>query len=82
MATAYVLINCDLGSEEFIISELKEIETVTEVWGVLGTYDIIVKLESGSLDEISKTITLKIRKFDKIRYTMTLNTIEGQTKRD
>jgi len=78
VATAYVLINCDLGSEEFIISELKEIETVTEVWGVLGTYDIIVKLEAGSLDEISKTITLKIRKLDKIRFTMTLNIIKGQ----
>ena len=78
MATAYVLINCDLGNEEFVISELKEIETVREVWGVLGTYDIIVKLEAGSLDEISKTITLKIRKLDKIRFTMTLNIIKGQ----
>ncbi len=78
MATAYVLINCDLGSEEFIISELKEIETVKEVRGVLGAYDILVKLEAGSLDEISKTITLKIRKLDKIRFTMTLNIIKGQ----
>ena len=78
MATAYVLINCDLVYEEFIISELKEIETVKEVWGVLGTYDIIVKLEDESLDEISKTITLKIRKLDKIRFTMTLNIIKGQ----
>jgi len=78
MAMAFVLINCELGAKEFVISELKEIETVKEVWGVLGTYDIIVKLEAGSLDEISKTITLKIRKLDKIRFTMTLNIIKGQ----
>ena len=78
MAIAYVLINCELGVEEFVISELKEIETVREVRGVLGTYDILVKLEAGSLDEISKTITLKIRKLDKIRFTMTLNVIKGQ----
>ena len=75
---AFMLINCELGAEEFIISELKEIETVREVRGVLGTYDILVKLESGSFDEISKTITLKIRKLDKIRFTMTLNVIKGQ----
>ncbi len=76
MATAFVLINCDLGAEEFVISELKEIEIVKEIWGVLGTYDIIVKLEDESLDELSKTITLKIRKLDKIRFTMTLNIIK------
>ena len=75
---AFVLINCELGVEEFVISELKEIETVREVRGVLGVYDIIVKLEAGSLDEISKTITLKIRKVGKIRFTMTLNVIKGQ----
>ena len=78
MAIAYVLINCELGVEEFVISELKEIETVREVRGVLGTYDILVKLEAGSLDEINKTVTLKIRKVDKIRFTMTLNVIKGQ----
>ena len=78
MAIAYVLINCELGVEEFVISELKEIETVREVRGVLGAYDILVKLEAGSFDEISKTITLKIRKLDKIRFTMTLNVIKGQ----
>ena len=75
---AFVLINCELGVEEFVISELKEIETVREVRGVLGAYDILVKLEAGSFDEISKTITLKIRKLDKIRFTMTLNVIKGQ----
>ena len=78
MAMAFVLINCELGVEEFVISELKEIETVREVRGVLGAYDILVKLEAGSFDEISKTITLKIRKLDKIRFTMTLNIIKGQ----
>ena len=78
MAMAFVLINCELGVEEFVISELKEIETVREVRGVLGVYDILVKLEAGSLDEISKTVTLKIRKLDKIRFTMTLNVIKGQ----
>ena len=47
MATAYVLINCELGSEESIISQLKNLEGVIEVHGTFGAYDILVKIESG-----------------------------------
>jgi len=31
MPEAYVLINCDLGSEESVIEELKHVDTVKEV---------------------------------------------------
>ncbi|MBA4438650.1 MAG: Lrp/AsnC family transcriptional regulator, partial [Nitrosopumilaceae archaeon] len=41
MATAYVLINCELGSEEAIISQLKGLEGVKEVHGTFGAYDIL-----------------------------------------
>jgi len=33
MATAYVLINCELGSEEAIIQQLKGLDGVKEVHG-------------------------------------------------
>jgi len=45
LATAYVLINCELGSEEMVISELKLIEGVVEVHGTFGAYDILEKLK-------------------------------------
>jgi DNA-binding Lrp family transcriptional regulator len=44
MPTAYVLINCDLGSEEEIIKELKKLPEAVEVSGVYGVYDIIGKI--------------------------------------
>ncbi len=44
MATAYVLINCELGSEELIIEELKHISDVKEIHGTFGAYDILPKL--------------------------------------
>ena len=79
MATAYVLINCELGSEEEIIKQLKELEGVTEVHGTFGAYDILSKIESSSVEALRETITWKIRKIDKIRSTLTLMGIEGQT---
>jgi len=79
MATAYVLINCELGSEESIIQELKNLDNVIEVHGTFGAYDILAKIESATVDVLRETITWKIRKIDQIRSTLTLMGIEGQT---
>ena len=78
MPTAYVLINCELGSEEFVISELKSIEGVVEVHGTFGAYDILAKITSDQVEKLRETITWKVRKISKIRSTLTLMGIEGQ----
>ncbi len=78
MATAYVLINCELGSEEAIIQQLKGLEGVMEVHGTFGAYDILAKIESDTVEKLRETITWKIRKIEKIRSTLTLMGIEGQ----
>ena len=79
MATAYVLINCELGSEESIISQLKTLEGIIEVHGTFGAYDILAKIEWSTVEALRETITWKIRKIEKIRSTLTLMGIEGQT---
>ncbi len=79
MVTAYVLVNCDLGSEESIIEQLKGIELVRGVQGIFGAYDIIAKVESDTVEKLRETITWKIRKISKIRSTLTLMEIEGQS---
>jgi len=78
LATAYVLINCELSSEEFVISELKSIEGVVEVHGTFGAYDILAKAESSQVEALREIITWKIRKIPKIRSTLTLMGIDGQ----
>jgi len=79
MASAYILINCELGSEESIIQELKNLDGIIEVHGTFGAYDILAKIESPTVDVLRETITWKIRKIDQIRSTLTLMGIEGQT---
>ena len=78
MGFAYVLINCDLGYEEDIISQLKTIDGVKEVHGTFGAYDILAKVESDDVDKLRDTITSKIRKLDRIRSTLTLMVISSQ----
>jgi DNA-binding Lrp family transcriptional regulator len=78
MPSAYVLINCDLGSEESIIKEIHNLEGVKEVKGTYGVYDIIAKVESNQMEALKDTITWKIRRMPKVRSTVTLIVIEGQ----
>ncbi len=78
MTTAYVLINCKMGSEEQIIDELKNIESVKEIHGTFGAYDIVAKVESKSVQELRETITWQIRKLPNITSTITVMGIEGQ----
>jgi DNA-binding Lrp family transcriptional regulator len=78
MATAYVLINCDLGSEQKVIDQIKPMDGIREVKGVFGAYDILAKIETTTAEQLRETITWKIRKIDRIRSTLTLMGIEGQ----
>ena len=76
MPTAYVLINYQIGTEEKILNKLKGIQGVVEVYEVNGVYDIVVKVNSETLDSLKETITRYIRTIDTVRSTMTLIVIE------
>ncbi len=78
METAYVLVNCDLGSEDTIIEDLKHIESVREVHGTFGAYDIIAKIENPDREKLRETIIWNIRKLEHVRSTLTLMGIQGQ----
>jgi len=78
MPKAYVLINCNIGSEESVMSKLKEIDLVKEVDGTFGAYDIVVLVEADTVESLRDIITWKIRKIEKIRSTLTMMIIEGQ----
>ena len=76
MATAYVLISCDLGFDAEIVDEIKQVKDVKEVRGVFGAYDILVKLESANAEILRDTIIWKIRKLNRVRSTLTLMVIK------
>ena len=87
MPTAYVLINSDLGTDESIISKIKEIlknekdvEFTTQ--GVYGIYDIVLKISSDDTDILRNIITYKIRKINKVQSTLTMMVVEQQEKSD
>ena len=78
MVIAYILLTCDLGSEESVMEELKAIPSVKEVHVVYGVYDIFVKVESSSADDLRETVTFKILKIPHVGSALTLTRKEGQ----
>ncbi len=79
MPTAYVLLNSDLGSDESIINEVKQIlaeeDVISEVQGVYGVYDIVIKLTSDDAEKLRAIITNKVRKISKVQSTLTMMVI-------
>jgi DNA-binding Lrp family transcriptional regulator len=70
--SAYMLINCELGSESSIIAQLKSIPDVIEARGVFGNYDILVRIQATSVESLRDIITFKIRKIPNIYCTTTI----------
>ena len=78
METAYVLVKSKIAHEMEVLNEILKLDGVKEVQGTFGVYDIFVKIEANSPDEIEDTITKKIRKINNVLSTTTLSVIPEQ----
>ena len=75
MEQAYMLISCEMGEEHSLYSQLKEIPEIKDCIITYGSYDLVVKFETSTTEELNTVISSKIRKLNKIRSTITLRVI-------
>ncbi|MGI0081935.1 MAG: Lrp/AsnC ligand binding domain-containing protein [Nitrosopumilaceae archaeon] len=75
MEKAYILIGCELGSENELVNKLLKIDKVKNATITYGDYDIVVEAETDTEAQMDNLITKKIRKLDKIRSTVTLGVV-------
>jgi DNA-binding Lrp family transcriptional regulator len=73
---AYVLINTELGAVPEVLEAMKKIKEVTEAYSVFGVYDLMTKVEAESTHNLKEIITLKIRRIEKVRSTLTMIVME------
>ena len=76
MATAFILINCEMGNELEVIPSLKEY--CSEVNGTYGIYDFICKLNYDNMNAFEDSLK-KIRKIRFVTHTNTIHTITEQS---
>ena len=79
MAGAFVLLNCKENQEKDVIAHLKEVPQVKETQCIIGPYDILVKVEAPSIEELHEVITWQIRKIKNVRSTYILKINEEAT---
>jgi DNA-binding Lrp family transcriptional regulator len=69
--TAYVLIQTEVGRAEKVAKAARAIPGVVDADNVAGPYDVIVKAESSSLDDLGKLVVSEIQKVEGITRTFT-----------
>jgi len=74
---AYILITCIPGNEKDVIASIKSIPNVVEVNGIMGRYDVFVKIKSSDPVKVDLTIS-KVRNVANVTSTITMPAIYGQ----
>ncbi len=73
---SYMLLNCSPGSEVDVISEIRLLAGVIEVNGIMGKYDVFVKISSENPNEMEMVVS-QIRRVKMIS-SHTLPVVYGQ----
>jgi DNA-binding Lrp family transcriptional regulator len=69
--TAYVLIQTEVGKAVNVAETARKISGVVSADDVTGPYDVIVKTEAPSLDDLGKMVVSQIQAVDGITRTFT-----------
>ena len=77
MQKGFILLNCDLGAEEYIVDELKQMPNIDNAYLTFGAYDVVAEVHTEDQDEFEKAVS-SIRKLSRVVSTMTLNVINSE----
>ena len=73
MATvnAYILIQTEVGKAAAVAREIGSLPGVNSAEDVTGPYDVIVRAEANSVDELGKLVVARVQAVDGITRTLT-----------
>ena len=71
MVHAYILIQTEVGKAASVANAVRSTAGVTEAEDVTGPYDVIVRTEAESLDDLGKMVVSQIQAVEGITRTFT-----------
>jgi DNA-binding Lrp family transcriptional regulator len=75
------LLNADLGYERQLVDRIKKLPGVNKVYTVYGVYDIILKVEADSMENLKEFISSKIRRMNGIKSSLTVLIVDKTDSR-
>lgn len=77
MHKGYILLNCDLGAEEYVVDELKHLSQIKNAYLTFGAYDVIAEVHAETQEDFEKAVGA-IRRLSRVVSTMTLNILNPE----
>ncbi|MBB1254126.1 Lrp/AsnC family transcriptional regulator [Streptomyces alkaliterrae] len=71
MVQAYILIQTEVGKASTVAEVIGTIPGVIQAEDVTGPYDVIVRAEADTVDELGRLVVAKVQQVDGITRTLT-----------
>lgn len=71
MVQAYILIQTEVGKASAVAEVISRIEGVIHAEDVTGPYDVIVRAQADTVDELGRMVVARVQQVDGITRTLT-----------
>jgi DNA-binding Lrp family transcriptional regulator len=71
VATAYILIQTEVGKAQQVADDMRSIDGVQEAENVTGPYDVVVRVEAPDVDAMGRLVVSHIQMIRGITRTLT-----------
>jgi DNA-binding Lrp family transcriptional regulator len=75
VVTAYILIQTEVGKAAQVARAIAQIEGVHRAEDVTGPYDVVVRAEAPTLDELGRMVVSRIQAVDGVTRTLTCSVV-------
>jgi DNA-binding Lrp family transcriptional regulator len=69
--SAYILIQTEVGKASNVVEEIRRLTGIVDAYDVTGPYDVIVKAEADTMDELGKMVVSQVQLVEGITRTLT-----------
>ncbi|HWJ61689.1 MAG TPA: Lrp/AsnC ligand binding domain-containing protein [Acidimicrobiales bacterium] len=70
--TAYILIQTEVAKAASVATEVRQIPGVVAADDVTGPYDVVVRVEAASMDELGRLVVSRVQMLEGITKTTTM----------